>query len=247
MKMYLFMLSLFLCGTAFAQNSISGTILDGSRMPVPGANITILGEAMGTVSDDDGKFILATPNNLPVQVEISSIGYTTQTIKVSNRNPLSVVLLEESTKLNEIVVSASRTPERIIESPVTIERMGIKDIKETTAATFYDGLENLKEVHFNTSSLSFKTVNTRGFASVGNTRFMQLVDGMDNSSPALNFILGNLIGLSELDVASVELLPGASSALYGANAFNGILFMNSKSPFTYQGVSTYFKYGKTLS
>ncbi len=245
MKMYLFMLSLFLCGTAFAQNSITGTIKDGSNMPVPGANVTILGEAMGTVSDDDGKFILETSKQLPLQIEISSVGYATQTLRITSRNSVSVVLLEESTKLNEIVVSASRTPERIIESPVTIERMGIKDIKETTAATFYDGLENLKEVHFNTSSLSFKTVNTRGFASVGNTRFMQLVDGMDNSSPALNFILGNLIGLSELDVASVELLPGASSALYGANAFNGILFMNSKSPFTYQGVSTYFKYGKT--
>ena len=245
MKMYLFILSLFLCGTGFAQNSISGTILDGSNLPVPGANITIVGETMGTVSDDDGKFILATPKSLPIQIEVSSIGYTTQSIKVSTRTPISVKLLEESTKLNEIVVSASRTPERIIESPVTIERMGIKDIKETTAATFYDGLENLKEVHFNTSSLSFKTVNTRGFAAVGNTRFMQLVDGMDNSSPALNFILGNLIGLSELDVASVELLPGASSALYGANAFNGILFMNSKSPFTHQGISTYFKYGQT--
>jgi outer membrane receptor protein involved in Fe transport len=57
---------------------------------------------------------------------------------------------------------------------------------------------------------------------------MQLVDGMDNS-PLLNFVLGNLIGLSEIDVQSVELLPGASSALYGANAFNGVLFMTSKS------------------
>jgi outer membrane receptor protein involved in Fe transport len=123
--------------------------------------------------------------------------------------------------------------------------MGIQEIKSTTAPTFYDGLENLKEVHFNTSSISFKSINTRGFSTVANTRFMQLVDGMDNSSPALNFVLGNLIGLSDIDVASVELLPGASSALYGANAFNGILFMTSKSPFTNQGISTYVKYGQT--
>jgi hypothetical protein len=123
--------------------------------------------------------------------------------------------------------------------------MSLKEIKSTTAASYYDGLENLKEVHFNTSSLGFKSVNTRGFATVANTRFLQLVDGMDNSSPALNFVLGNLIGLSELDVANVELLPGASSALYGANAFNGIMFMNSKSPFTNQGLSFYFKYGQT--
>jgi outer membrane receptor protein involved in Fe transport len=74
---------------------------------------------------------------------------------------------------------------------------------------------------------------------------MQLVDGMDNSSPLLNFVLGNMIGVSDIDIQSVELLPGASSALYGANAFNGIMFMNSKSPFTYPGISTYLKYGAT--
>ena len=64
-----------------------------------------------------------------------------------------------------------------------------------------------------------------------------MVDGMDNSSPALNFAIGNMLGMSELDVNTVELLPGASSALYGANAFNGMLFMKSKSPFEFQGVS----------
>jgi outer membrane receptor protein involved in Fe transport len=152
---------------------------------------------------------------------------------------------EQPKELDEIVISASRTPERVKESPVTIERMSIRDIKKTASPSFYDGLENLKEVHMNTSSLSFKSINTRGFATVANTRFMQLVDGMDNSSPLLNFVLGNLIGISEIDVQSVELLPGASSALYGANAFNGILFMNSKSPFTSQGITAYAKYGNT--
>jgi len=74
---------------------------------------------------------------------------------------------------------------------------------------------------------------------------MQLVDGMDNSSPALNFALGNLLGMSELDVKTVELLPGASSALYGANAFNGIMFMTSRNPFDDQGISVSLKTGLT--
>jgi outer membrane receptor protein involved in Fe transport len=74
---------------------------------------------------------------------------------------------------------------------------------------------------------------------------MQLVDGMDNSSPLFNFNLGNLLGMSELDVNTIELLPGASSALYGANAFNGILFMTSKNPFDSPGVSVYGKTGIT--
>ncbi len=246
MRIYLFILSLFFCGISYAQTTITGTVIDNTNFPVVGANIVVKGESTGTVTDTDGKFSLTVSQMPPFTIEITSVGYTTQTANVTRNNQvISATMAEESTLLNEIIVSASRTPERILESPVTVERMGLKEIKNTTSPTFYEGLENLKEVHFNTSSLSFKSINTRGFASVANTRFMQLVDGMDNSSPALNFVLGNLIGLSDLDVQSVELLPGASSALYGANAFNGILFMNSKSPFDFEGISVYAKYGKT--
>ena len=246
MKAFVVLVSLFFCGFSVAQNTVSGTVTDSKNQPLPGANVRVIGEDSGTVTDEEGKFILNTKKQPPYVLEITSIGFVAQNVTVRNSQPMTIVLADEETKLNEIVVSASRTPERIVESPVTIERMGLQQIRNTASPTFYEGLENLKEVHFNTSSLSFKSINTRGFATVANTRFMQLVDGMDNSSPALNFVLGNLIGLSDLDVASVELLPGASSALYGANAFNGILFMNSKSPFNYPGISTYFKYGKTV-
>ncbi|PKB16512.1 TonB-dependent receptor [Flavobacterium sp. 5] len=246
MRLYLLFLTLFFCSISFAQNSIKGVVTDENNQPIAGVNINVVGAKEGTVSDYDGSFVLITKQTPPFSLEIAAVGYGSSTVTVEALSQKVVVKLNaEETKLNEIVVSASRAPERVLQSPVTIERMGIQQVKSTTAPTFYDGLENLKEVQFNTSSISFKTVNTRGFAAVGNTRFMQLVDGMDNSSPALNFVLGNLIGLSDIDVASVELLPGASSALYGANAFNGILFMNSKSPFTYQGISSYVKYGQT--
>ncbi|HNP32885.1 MAG TPA: carboxypeptidase-like regulatory domain-containing protein, partial [Flavobacterium sp.] len=246
MKIYLFIVSLFFCGITFAQTSISGSVKDSKNQPVPGANVKVVGDSTGTITDSDGNFTLSTTKKPPFDIEVSSVGYGAKKVSVtSNNQKISVALADEETKLDEIVVSASRTPEKVLQSPVTIERMSLKEIKNSTAATYYDGLENLKEVHFNTSSLGFKSINTRGFATVANTRFLQLVDGMDNSSPALNFVLGNLIGVSELDVANVELLPGASSALYGANAFNGIMFMNSKSPFTNPGLSFYFKYGKT--
>ncbi|WP_428230917.1 TonB-dependent receptor [Flavobacterium sp.] len=245
MRVYLLIMLLF-SGISFAQNTITGSVTDGNKQSIPGANISIVGDRSGTSTDFDGTFKLSTAVKLPFTIKVSAVGFETKTISVTSvSQKVNVTLKDEETKLNEIVVSASRTPERVIESPVTIERMGIQEIRSTTAPTFYDGLENLKEVNFNTSSISFKSINTRGFASVANTRFMQLVDGMDNSSPALNFVLGNLIGISDLDVANVELLPGASSALYGANAFNGILFMNSKSPFTDEGISVYYKYGQT--
>jgi len=246
MRVYLLILSLFFCSVTFAQTTITGSVTDSNNQPISGANINIVGDNAGAVTDGDGKFILNSAKKPPFTIEVTSIGFESKKVSItSNNQKVSVKLTDEQTMLNEIVVSASRTPEKILESPVTIERMGIKDIKKTASPTFYDGLENLKEVQMNTSSLTFKSINTRGFATVSNVRFMQLVDGMDNSSPLLNFVLGNMIGVSEIDVQSVELLPGASSALYGANAFNGIMFMNSKSPFTYQGISTYLKYGST--
>lgn len=70
-----------------------------------------------------------------------------------------------------------------------------------------------------------------------------MIDGMDNQAPGLNFSVGNIAGISELDLESLELLPGAASALYGPNAINGILLMNSKNPFQYQGFSAQMKTG----
>ncbi|MFC6877646.1 TonB-dependent receptor [Flavobacterium myungsuense] len=246
MKVYLFILLLFFCGITYSQTTITGVVKDVNKKPISGANIKIIGDSAGTVTNLDGNFELKSSKNPPYAIEVSSVGYGAKKIDIkSNNQKVSVTLVDEETLLNEIVVSASRTPERVRESAVTIERMTAKDIKKTASPTFYDGLENLKEVHMNTSSMSFKSINTRGFATVSNTRFLQLVDGMDNSSPLLNFVLGNLIGVSEIDVANVELLPGASSALYGANAFNGILFMNSQSPFTNQGITAYAKFGQT--
>lgn len=230
-----------------SQTTVTGTVKDATTGDLlPGANIKIANKSVGTNTDFDGNFVLNTTQTPPFTLEISMIGYQTKEVQITKNNEkIEVSLSENATSLDEIVVSASRTPERIMESPVTIERLDSRAIKNTSAPSFYDGLENLKGVDINTNSLTFKSVNTRGFATFANTRFMQLVDGMDNSSPALNFAIGNLLGMSELDVATVELLPGASSALYGANAFNGIMFMRSKNPFDDDGISVSLKGGVT--
>ena len=238
---------LFCCAFSFAQTTVKGKITDNNGQPLPGANIIVTGTSTGTISDYDGNYTLTVNQEPPFTIQISSIGFENINQEVTT-NPQTIdVTLNEGTELDEIIISASRTPERIFESPVTVERFGLKEIKNSSAPTFFDSIENLKGVDMNTNSLTFKSVNTRGFATFANNRFMQLVDGMDNSSPALNFALGNLLGMSELDVNTVELLPGASSALYGANAFNGIMFMTSKNPFDHQGVSVYAKTGITSS
>ncbi|MGB5554825.1 MAG: TonB-dependent receptor [Flavobacteriaceae bacterium] len=246
MRKILLLSMLMLGAIGFSQTTVNGKVVDQNNEVVPGANIVIEGKAIGTVSDFDGNFTLETSEVPPFRLKITSIGFTDATQQITeNQQTVTIVINEAETFLDEVVISASRTPERIFESPVTVERFGLQEIKNTSSASFYGGLENLKGVDVNTNSLTFQSVNTRGFATFANTRFMQLVDGMDNSTPALNFPIGNLVGMVETDVQSVELLPGASSALYGANAFNGILFMRSKSPFDYQGISVSIKQGIT--
>lgn len=176
------------------------------------------------------------------------IGFATQKMDVTATTTTLDVVMSESVMLGEeVVISASRTEESILESPVTVEKMDILAIQQTAAPDFYDGLENLKGVNAVKGSLTLTSINTRGFAAIANTRFVQLMDGMDNAAPLLNFPTGNVVGISELDMESMELVPGAASALYGPNAFNGILFMNSKNPFEYQGLSATAKVGATDS
>ncbi|MDW5289994.1 TonB-dependent receptor [Formosa sp. PL04] len=245
MKYIFTFLVLLTYSITYSQTTVSGTVVDNNSQPLPGANIIIEETSVGTVTNFDGHFTFTVDKNPPFRIIASSVGYDPIIKTVDSNNQIIDIVLIEGTFLDEVIISASRTPERIFNSPVTVERFGLTDIRNTTSVDFYDGLENLKGVDINTNSLTFKSINTRGFASFSNTRFMQLVDGMDNSTPALNFPLGNLVGLNETDVISIELLPGASSALYGANAFNGILFMRSKNPFDYPGISGYVKQGVT--
>ena len=245
MKTILRTFVLLFCVASFAQTTVKGTVNDDGGLPLPGANIIVVGTSTGVVTDFDGNFTLTVSQNPPFSIQVSSVGFETLSQEITKNNETVAIILNEGSFLDEVIVSASRTPERIFESPVTVERFGIKEIKTSASADFYGGLENLKGVDVNTNSLTFKSVNTRGFATFANNRFMQLVDGMDNSTPALNFPIGNLVGMIEVDVKSVELLPGASSALYGANAFNGVLVMSSKNPFDQEGISTSLKRGIT--
>ena len=224
---------------------ISGYVSDKfTKEPIPGVGITVKGTTSGTATDQRGRFSFQTSQKAPFSLIISFVGYTTVVREINGNTANLTIELEPAAILGqEVVISASRTPERILESPVSIERIGASSIKDIPAPSFYDALNNMKGVEVSTQSLMFKSINTRGFNSNGNTRFNQFVDGMDNQAPGLNFSVGNIIGLSELDVDNVELLPGASSALYGAGGINGTLLMSSKNPFDYQGVSFQFKQG----
>lgn len=232
---------------AFSQTSITITgnvrhAVTGDR--VPSVSVTIKGTSIGTYTDEHGNFRLTTTQPPPLVLVFSSIGFETQEVRVENAGgAVDIKLGPASTLGREVVVSATREAIRSLESPVSIERMGATVAHEVPAASFYDAIANLKGVDAVTSSLLFKTMGTRGFNGSGNTRMNQFVDGMDNQAPGLNFSVGNIVGLSELDLDNVELLPGASSALYGSGGMTGTILMTSKDPFKYQGFSAEYKQG----
>ncbi len=230
---------------SFAQTKVSGTISDAStKEPLIGVSVQVKGKVVGTITNLKGEFSFSVSQAPPFAVIISSVGYESQEVNVSGNNAsINVALKEQSIMGQEVVVAASRVEESVLKSPVAVEKMDIRTIRETASPSFYDALANMKGIDMTTQGLLFKSVNMRGFGGTGNPRTVQMIDGMDNQAPGLNFPVDNIVGMPELDVESVEVLPGAASALYGPNAIQGLILMNSKSPFLYQGLSATLKTG----
>ena len=223
---------------------LSGNVINDKQESVPNASISIKGSLHGTVTDSTGHFSLVTNQKFPFSIIISSVGFAPQEILIKNPNAnLAVQLTTQNYLANEIVVTASRKAEKLLQSPVSIEKLDIRALKETPAASFYDALGNVKGVQLTTSSITFKVPNTRGFNIPNNFRFMQLVDGIDMQAATLGVPLGNAIGPTELDIQSIEVTPGAASALYGMNAINGMANLITKNPFSSQGLSIFQRTG----
>jgi len=251
MKQYFsFFAILFVVATGWAQTNesaiiVAGTVTDAQGQPLAGVTILVRGTNDGTITQADGSFALSTNRLLPVTITASFIGYRRESVFVRGINfrAINIQMTEEAILADEVVVAASRVPEDIRKAAVTVEKLGVRQLASSPAATPYDALQNLKGVDLLTQSLTFKSVNVRGFGANNNNRFVQLTDGMDNRSPGLGFGFGSVAGISDLDIESIELIPGASSALYGPDALQGLMLTTSKNPFTYQGLSAQVKVG----
>lgn len=236
---------MLLTASIFGQTKVAGKVSDGyTKEALIGVSFAVKGKVVGTISDAKGNFSLSTNTPTPFTIAISSVGYQTQELVVTgSKTDIDIKLEEQNIMGQEVVVAASRVEESVMKSPVAVEKMDIRAIKESAAPSFYDAIANIKGVDMTTQGVLFKSINMRGFNATGNPRTVQMIDGMDNSAPGLNFPTDNIVGMPELDVESVELLPGAASALYGPNAISGLILMNSKSPFLYQGLSAAVKTG----
>ncbi|MBK9729072.1 MAG: TonB-dependent receptor [Saprospiraceae bacterium] len=229
----------------FSQSTLIGRLKDSKTGdPLIGATILIKGTAQGVVTDFDGEFLLKFQGDFPVTIECRYSGYATKEMQFTDAKKIDIQLDEESVLIDVVEISGQRISEKQKSSPLTVESMDLIAIKETPAANFYDGLGCLKDVDITAASLGFKVINTRGFNSTSPVRSLQIIDGVDNQAPGLNFSLGNFLGCSELDVLKVDLIVGASSAFYGPNAFNGVIKMETKSPFYHKGLSVMLKRGE---
>ena len=217
-------------GFVFSEEESAGLI---------GVNVVIQGTGTGTATDFDGTFELQLPQaDLPVTLNFSYTGYSDQTVLITQaENNLRIKMEEGGLLLQTVEVKGQRVDEKRKSAALTVESLDGIGIKQTASADFYDGLGALKGVDLTSASLGIKVVNTRGFNSTAPVRILQVIDGVDNASPSVNFALGNFLGAPELDLQGVELVVGASSAFYGPNAFNGVIKMTSQDPFYTEGLS----------
>jgi len=194
-KLLLSLCCCLLCSLGFSQYVIKGRAIDSTNgEPIYAAVIGEKGTGNGTISDFDGDFTLKV-ETLPVVLIIGLIGYDPQEITVSSADKkLEIKLVLNSKMTEEVVVIEDRILEKQKKNPLTVESMDAIAIKEVPTGNFYEGLAALKGVDMASASLAFRVINTRGFNSTSPVRVLQLIDGVDNQSPGLNFSLGNFLG-----------------------------------------------------
>ena len=228
-----------------AQVVITGTIKSKETGEgLSGATIFVKGKTNAAIANDDGKFNI-TVKSLPVTLVISRSNFEALEALVTQQADLTLTL-NSLPPLSDVIVQGggdSRIRSSVMNMPTSFERVGLSQIRSSPTPDPYDLLRSLKGVDNVQSSLTMNTFSTRGFNGSGSTRVNQLSNGMDNTTPGLGFPVANFAGPTSLDIESIELLPGASSALYGPGGMNGTILINSKNPSKYQGLSVSIKQG----
>ncbi|WP_046246781.1 TonB-dependent receptor [Hymenobacter terrenus] len=248
-RFFLFALLLLLSPwPAWSQGAIqvSGRVITEGDEPLPGATVLINGTFLGSGVNSDGGFIIpVTGLTFPLTLNVSYLGYETQTVTVQQPDEsVTVTLIPARAATNQIVVAASRQEENILRVPVTVEKVNQTQIRQLSQPDLLSSLTRFKGIDVNVSSMLTNSISTRGFNSAYSERVIQLVDYMDVQLPSLSSGAGNSLGLPDIDVASVEVLYGPSSVLYGANAFNGVVLLNSRDAFTDEGLSVRLRGGQ---
>ncbi len=246
MKFILICLGFCLATTGFAQNLVSGRVLDESGTGIPLVNVILKNSSIGTITNDDGSFQINVPD-LNGTLEFSSIGYQTRVVQINNQNSIQITLTDAATGLNEVVITALGVERKTRELGYTVQSIQSRDIAEVKSVNFLDNLSGkLAGVNITQGATgvgSSSKITIRGESSFSDNNPLFIVDGIpinnstifgETNEAAAGFQVvdfGN--GAMEVnpdDVASVSVLKGpAAAALYGTRAANGVIIIETKS------------------
>ena len=221
---------------------ITGHVTDAAKKPIVGAQVLVTGTALGAESDADGKFTVTGVAAGTYTLRAQHIGYKAMNaagVKVTAgaATTADFSLTSAPVTLGGVVVSASRRVEKITDAPATITRLDALALSNTIGNGFAPALKEVKGLDFIQVGITAVAVNARGFNSSFNNRMLQMEDGRIAVLPENGLPIGSFSPISKVDMAGLEVLVGPGSALYGPDASNGVITLESKDAKQYQGLS----------
>ena len=227
---------------AFAQSSgrVVGRVTDAQGAGVAGVQLLASPAGASAISGEDGRFVLRSVPSGTASVRAYRVGFKQQTVDgvtvTAGQDVTANIQLERATvQLGGVVTSASRRMEKITDAPATITRLEEAQIANTIGNSFAAALKEVKGLEFIQTGILTSAVNARGFNSSFNNRILQIEDGRIGVLAESALPVGSLTTISKIDLASVEVLVGPGSALYGPDASNGVVTLTTKDPRQYPG------------
>ena len=214
---------------------VRGRVTDAATSePLPGVSVIITGTTTGTTSGNGGEFTINGLKPGTYKVVFSYIGYELppRSVEVGQEVvDLGTVALTQTTVMaGEVVVSASRRPEKLTEAPATISVINARQIDELPSFNVGELLARQKGVDYIRSGVLGAGINVRGFNSAFNPKNLQMNDARLSTLIATGLPLGPLTSVVKEDIERIEVVLGPSAALYGPNAHNGLVNTISKDP-----------------
>jgi len=224
-------------GAARIQGVVRGS--DASD-PVPGATILVAGTTHGAISEADGTYAIDGLPPATYTLRISATGYRDAVVQAKadpQRAAVVDVNLGPMNPSEVIVVTGSRSPEKVLDSPATVEYVTENDIKRAGGVNYMSALSNVKGVDFAEAGIGDQRISMRGFTSQFNSRLLSMIDGRVAQLPGSGLPQGNALPAIALDMKSIEVVVGPASALYGPNAHTGVVNVITKTPWDASGAS----------
>lgn len=221
---------------------ITGTVSDSARRPLENASVGVVGTRHGAITDANGRFSIG---DVPVgsyTVRVQRIGNRAHevpgvSVRAGEAVEVNVTLTAAALQLGGVVISASRRVEKITDAPATVSRLEAGQIANSVGNSFAPALKEVKGIDFIQVGVTAVAINARGFNSSFNNRMLMMEDGRIGVLPENGLPVGGFTTIPKVDLAGVEVLIGPGSALYGPDASNGVLTLQTKDPKQYQGTT----------